>query len=409
MIRIGVPKHSYPPWYNNCSRNSWKPSQKCLLPGILVDIMRELTQKMNLSHEEIIIDESSEDNGNHSLAYIINQTVDTLIYVIMRSPWLNENRLDYSYPVMSLPYLFVYKFVDNSFNSYLTSLSKPFSFQVWLTFILILFLFFVSWNFVSREMTDNSRFRFISNQFAFIDFFKGQVDQEHIQKIATSKTLYFIFLYTFIIILSALYQNGLLISFREGKSSLSLSSFSELVSLLENNVVKIVTDEPDFTFFKRVSFSDGGVFAKINRSFAKHNFLKVNSKEEIIEQLMTGRYIYPTVSFDDILIKSHESCHLTQVYGNDIKEWFSFVFRKNSSILPVFNAAITNSWSMINYHLEKYQLVSPKVNETCREKRSTTSASALNLHNLLSSYIILVVGLFVALIIFLVEVHSKYR
>lgn len=408
-IRIGVPKYSTLPAYNNCSINGWTPNQKCLLPGVVIEIIRELCQKINVAYELIEIDQEFYKEQGDGLNYFIsNHTVDTLAtFYVQSKPLLDQTIFEYSNPVLFLPYLFAYKFVDNSFLSYLTSLMKPFTRQVWTSITLITISLFVTWIFISSAIIANVRLKLISMKFFdFFDFFKGEVAPEHIQRNSTSKKFYFTALYIFTTILSAVYQNGLLVSFREGKGPISVTSFTELVSSLEDNVVKIVTDNAKFTFFQRVSISDGELFERINRSFSKYNFAEVGSKKEVIEYLMTGDYIYPTTPWNNVLSKSPESCQLAQVYSRDIRERFSLLFRKNSSFLPLINEAIANSWPMINFYLKKYELLEgERFNQTC----VGSTIKKLNLKNFIGPYVLVAIGLVISLFSFLFEFYQRYH
>lgn len=395
-IRIGVLKESNTPIYDNCSLNGWHPREGCLFPGVDVEITRELFQKMNASHQFIVADTLTD-----IILMGMNGTIETAIYSItLNAKFINEQIFQYTNPVMFQPYVFIFKLVDDSFKAKLLSLIKPFSQIAWAYIIAICVLFLSLWLLIQKNKTKKNQFKFSRAFFDFFDIFQGIGNNEHFVHNYTSIKFFFLYFYFFGIIFSASYQNGLLISFKDGKRDISLTSLSDLIHLLENGHLKIVTFDDDWHFFWRIQASDGDFFKKLNKIFLKNNYTKVNSRLEVDEYLMTGDYVFPTSPFAIQSEYDKYRCKFSIVNINDEKQSLAYVYRKNSSVLPLINSAITSSWPMINTYIQKYKIDYP-TESTCPEREGNV---ALKLKNIAGPNILLLVGLSISMFIFISEI-----
>lgn len=394
-VRVGVLKNTYFPAYNNCSISGWTPRKHCLLPGSKIEISRELFRVMNVSHEIIAVD-TDEDLFNLSL----NNSIDAVLFNPIRTN-LNLTAFDFSYPAMFQPYAFAYTVLDTSFDGYIKAMTRPFSPCVWKSICTIIILLLATWVIIRFKNYSKCVAENITDiPFEFFSFFQGEVKRIYILNISLTKKFFFVSMYLFAIIISASYQNRLMIVFREGKRTVPFTTLSELVTLLEQDTIKIVTDDDEWQFFQRVKNRDGELFIKMNEIFKKHSYLKVNSKEEVVKYLQTGKYVLPSFAFELEVNYSEIYCQLIVVAMNNEKQWFSYPFTKNSTYLPGFNRAVISSWSMINFYLRKYNLTFPE-QSTCAEDEP--SRFALSLKNFVTPYILLYIGLAVSVIIFLFE------
>lgn len=196
---------------------------------------------------------------------------------------------------------------------------------------------------------------------------------------SASKLFFFLSLSIFTIIFSGLYQGALLVGYVKGKDPLLVSKLTEIINLLKLHRLQVVTDDDQWSFFRRVNSSDGDFFRRLNKIFSERNYLKVNSEDEVYKQLMTGKYIYPTFSTNFWYKK--ERCGLGYMILKDEPLLpCGFVFRKNSSFLPLMNRAIANSWDMIAYYNDFYQSLG-SVNHNCSKNAWASSVSGLTIIN----------------------------
>lgn len=400
-VRIGVYKETNWPFSDICSLEGWMPTTKCLQPGVDVEILRELMSRMNLSYEIVPADTIS-----LMVTMGIEGKLDTAAYTVINSSlYINNNLYAFTHPVMFHPYSILYKPTDESFMTYLLSLTTPFSPFVWLyLFLTVVFMYFVWFVMRKPEGSFKNTKTCFNMPLEFFTFMQGEVADEHVINVRMSKKIFFLSISAFTLVVSALYQNGLLISFRARRREMPLSSLSELVHLLENNFFNIVTNNDEWHFFRRIKQSDGEFFAKMNRIFMKKSYVKVNSSAEVMKYLMTGAYVFPSTPY--YLVRKYEAqlCDLAVINLEFEKEWSGYVFYKGSPYLPLINEAIANSWQMINFYLEKYKLIPLK--PACAD---TTSKFALKLNNFVGPVILLFIGCVFGCFAFMLEIKKLWH
>lgn len=403
-VKVGVLKESSLPWYNNCSIQDWTPRENCLLPGADVEILRELLRAMNSSYEIIATDTLEDLIKLHR-----EGKIDTAAMTLTNSSTINDSLFEFSAPVMFHPYSVTYKLTDGSFQMYLLSLMKPFSPIVWLNIMGLVLLMYSSWILlICKDSLANNKFKFMINSWLeFFTFFQGDVGEAHYIHISIPKKLFFISFSIFSIILSALYQNGLLLSFREGKQEISFSSFSQFLYLLENDIVKLVTNDDTWHFFKRVKDADGEFFERMNKLFLRKPYIKVESSIDVKKYLMNGGYIFIATPFYLQRKYQNELCNLAVVTMDLEKEWSGYIFQKNSTFLPKIDHTITNSWQMINYYLNKYKILDP-LHPTCADDK-TSQLFALKVKHFSGPLILLTIGVGIGLSTFLFELFKCWR
>lgn len=397
MIRVGVLRSSALPAYNNCSIKGWYPTKSCLQPGADVEIMRELFSRMNVTYELVVVEKVPE-----LVMLGMNNTIDTAVYSLTtNSKLINRKIFDFTNPVTSQPFVFIYKAIDDSVLSSLSSFVKPFSPITWFCLTVFVCLLLSTWLIVSMQKEPNLHIKpYLCMHFEFFDFFQGYVDVKHMNHISMSKKLFFIFFYFLAVAFSALYQNGLLLSYRDGKTDISLASLSDLVNLLERGELKIVTEFDDWHFFWRVQTSDGDLFKKLNSIFLKSNYIKVNSREEVEKYLMTGKFLYPTTPYDVSYKYKDSLCPLTVVNLYNENQFFAYVFKINSTFLKSMNAAIMNSWPAIDFYMQKYKLVD-HTQITCT---STEKNVALKLKSFSGPFLLHFIGISIGVFTFICEI-----
>lgn len=407
IVRVGIYTESYPPFYDNCvKRFGWNSHKDCRNPGLSVEILRELFRLMNASVEFVlspwatglIVNKSSSDGV---FGAIMNETFHTSISDLFVTN-LRVEALDFSTPIVYTPYVFFYKLSDDSLKTYLTSLLRPFSKTLWILLSTVIILLLAAWIIVSNENI-TSILKIVPRQmFIFVRFLQGDYDIRSSARFSTSKIFFFVSLNLFITFFSGLYQGVLLISFIKSEEPVLFSKFSELIQLLESNRLEVVTDTSQWGFFEKVQTLEGDVFGQLKNIFSKYNYLRVNSEEEVFEKLMTGKFVYPTY---DESFRQKYPCDFGFVELAEDMYPSGFVFRKNSSLVPLMNSAIARSWQMINHYTEKYKLYKPGYGrEYCPNNINPHSNYSLSIYQLVGSFVLLLVGYTFASCIFLFEI-----
>lgn len=411
-VRVGITNDSYMPFYNNCIQKfGWNSHKNCPNPGATVEILRNLLYKMNCTVELVTSPDVYGQKINDStwtdiLGSIYDGLFDISIFTL--SPL--KNRLDsfeFATATEFTPYAFYYKQSDDSFETYAVSLLKPFNKLLWGFISTVLILLTVAWLLISHENQTPFLKLLSGNFFTFVKMLQGDFDEDA-KKFSTSKMFFFISLSLFTIVFSGLYQGALLVSFVKGKDPIMVSTFAELIHLLENNYLQVVTDDDQWYFFHRTINSDGDLFARMNKIFARNKYLKVNTKDEVYAHLMTGKYVYP--AYSTYFGKSKERCGLGFMILDEQKVATSFVFRKNSSLLPLMNAAIAHSWDMISYYTQLYDLFDNVDYKNCSKNSPSSLVTSLSIYQLSGSLYLLLGGFTLSIFVYLYDIiKAKWK
>lgn len=405
IVRIGVVSQSFKPYYDNCTKKfGWNSHRDCPTPGATVEILRELLFLMNASVEFVPV--SEEDSGqlvNGStwtgmLGSIMANDIDTSIYDFSHT----QSRLhsfDFSTSILFTPYAFFYKLTDDSFDTYVMSLLKPFNKTLWFSISITIALLLTAWLLISNENKQA-----LSKIFTFVQFLQGDFEERSI-KFTRPKAFFFISLSIFTIFFSSLYQGVMLIGFLKADDPVFITKLSELINLLENNRLQVVTEDDEWGFFDRVKSSDGELFEQINEIFTKHKYLKVDSQEEVYKYLMTGRYVYPT--YNTNFRGDEDRCRIGFMILDEDKDPSGFAFQKNSSLVPRFNEAIGRSWEMINYYTQFYDLHGDGNRACSQEKVDHSAIFGLNVYQFTSSFVILLFGCSLGICACLYEIFKE--
>lgn len=128
-IKIGVSSVTALPTYNNCSVSGLQPRTICLYPGFDAEVLHQLLKLQGITYDLIplgaaefrLLDYSF--NWTGILGEIFHQRIDTVAYTVIMTD-LRSEYFDFTYPVISDPYNFVYKRVDLSFSAFSTTLLR---------------------------------------------------------------------------------------------------------------------------------------------------------------------------------------------------------------------------------------------------------------------------------------------
>lgn len=414
VVRVGLPIQSYSPYYDSCAAKSgWYKTKNCPTPGASVEILRELLRIANVSVEYDLLPTDdygvkiNEFSWTGIFGLIMNETFATTIFDFIVTKERFES-FDFSTSIIFTPYAFYYKLADDSFKTYASPLFKPFNKVLWSLIWAVAFMLLAIWIFVP---TDKTKICFkkllLRKTFVFIQFLQGDFDR-NLLNFTAPKMFFFISLSIFTIFFSTLYQGVLLVGFIKGKDPNHVSTLAELIHLLENKHLRIITDDDDWGFFAKVQSSEGDLFKKLNSIFSNNMYLTVKSQDEVYEHLMTGKYVYPVYATD--VQKRKGWCGLGLMILDEGAYPNSFVFRKNSSLVPRINDAISRSWNMINYYSNYYNLLAfsslgNRIDDIFCTKNTEKASSIfdLTIYQFSGHFIVLFIGCLLGIFFFIFE------
>lgn len=401
-IKVGIPIDDDLPNYSTCAVFGLNENQKCHYPGYESEILGYILKRLNISYETVPIDHDfgGYENGSWTgaLGKVYNQDVDTVVYSAIYTR-LRNSHFDITYPVGFGGYAFVYKKIDDSLETNMENVIRPFESTVWVGFAALYLILLVTWSLVGLLQS--------RVQLSTWNFYQTLFNQT--EGITAPKKIMFITCSVTTIVFSTLYQDVLLINLLKSRETILLSSLSDLADLLKNNRVKIVTDNDKWAFFETIQYETMREdFVHIRNAFQKEHVLLVDNISQVIHYLKKGLWVYPAQIEEGIkIVGTH--CELSYIEVKVTDEWLGYVFAKNSSLTPLFNEVITSSYETIEYFITKYILQLEKLSNCTGGKSQEKKLVSISLINMSGLIILIAVGLSSALLVFVIEVMKKYE
>lgn len=391
-IKVGISNVEDPQHYKRCAIFGLNENKKCLQPGYDSEILGYILNRLNISYETILIDDGLGRyvNGTWSgtMGKIYNRDIDTMIGTAIATK-LRRSYFDFTSPIGFEGYVFIFKKVDDSFETNLKNILQPFEAIVWLSFACLCLILLIT-GLATRAP------QYTKIHTSIWDFLQTLFNQCEPITTAASKKILFVASSIMIIVFSALYQNVLLLNVIKSKEIAVLSSLSDLAELLKTNRIKIVTDNDKWAFFESIQFdSIREEFIQIKNAICERDkIILVANESLVIRYLKTGKYVYPVTLQGGLkIMQTH--CDLSYVEIKLVEERLGYVFPKNSSLTSLVNSVISSSYAMIDYYSNKYKL---KVDSNCAVEKNIT------LIKLSGPILLIATGLSIAALIFAVEI-----
>uniref|UniRef100_A0A914XBZ6 Ionotropic glutamate receptor L-glutamate and glycine-binding domain-containing protein n=1 Tax=Plectus sambesii TaxID=2011161 RepID=A0A914XBZ6_9BILA len=393
---------AHPGWFpesGQCALDGFDRRLGCKMPGYGPEMLDIILSYMKIPYEIIKLPADAFGgelvNGSDSSWNGILGDLQSGVYDIISAPYIiTEERsasFDFSFPINSIETMFVVgpdqpDFLTSSFRLFLIFDPNLTVAVVSMLLVLIVGVFISQVAYIKREDKENSILQALS---------------EHLldEQITTSGKIFAAFLGFSLLLFTGLYE-GCLLTYLLLPQPIKLITESELLDRVYEKKLTFATDKFQYDGYgnwQLVRFSKLAKYRKFQETL-QHNpplFTKVDpeSLKALFEE-HPADYVYYGESTALALAKS--GCSLQVVPMSDPDTLRSgFIFRKNSSLVNLFNEAINRNWNFVLSVRDRYM----KLDRPNCAVNDATQVVPLTLVTLLGSFTLLTIGISLPLIV----------
>ncbi|CAI4227188.1 unnamed protein product [Auanema sp. JU1783] len=358
-----------PDVYNNCPKYPvFDPSFNCPFPGWCLEILKMMTDYLNLQIEPILSPNAIgalnwgtyENNRTWTgvLGYLANGTADTACLLYQRTD-LREQHFDLSYPVINVQPIYVVRRRVENIGSVLWNAFKPYSTETWLVLLGSLIFQILIMIFISRVeflMGKRKRFRPLEMVWNAVQL---QLDEK------SDDMTFFSIAGNIVLFMFSLLQAGFFIYLYEGLLLSALLRGGEkdpfkdadgVIKLISEGKYHLTTNYIGNWYFDELYNSNASHFVSLRKAIEFNPVVVASSVSEALDLVEKGNHIFPIQEDSVALQMSRQRCNLVYINEGLPQRSAHLAFSNDSYFLEMFNNAIIMQTSFIHRTFSKYFL-----------------------------------------------------